>query len=140
MLPRINNTNDNPLPQGILPQTDLTTLQSTGLDFGVLPIMLMFASIGILFLVCCAAWLCVIAFGYLAHKAVIRYLTKVTPHEVVAELAVSTLEKFPSILGVILIALGCATCGSLALCLGCFCYFLKLFKMYEDRALLELLA
>jgi hypothetical protein len=27
---------------------------------------------------------------------------------------------------------GVATCGSLALCLGCFCYFLKLFKMYEE--------
>ena len=27
---------------------------------------------------------------------------------------------------------GFATCGSLALCLGCFCYFLKLFKMYQE--------
>ena len=27
---------------------------------------------------------------------------------------------------------GFATCGSLALCLGCLCYFLKLFQMYQE--------
>ena len=27
---------------------------------------------------------------------------------------------------------GFATCGTLALCIGCFCYFIKLFKMYEE--------
>merc|ERR1711874_498603 len=94
--------------------------------------MLMFSAIGILFLICCAAWLCVIAFGYLAHKALLKYLGKVTPHEIVADLAVSGLQRFPSILGVVLIGLGFATCGSLSLCFGCFCYFLQLFKMYED--------
>jgi len=56
----------------------------------------------------------------------------VSPHELVAEVAVSTLAKFPSILACVLIALAGATCGSLALCLGSFCYFLKLFKMYQE--------
>lgn len=119
--------------QGFLPHTDLSTLQATGLDFGVLPIMLMFCSIGILSIICFFGWVCVVLFGTLANKIAVKYLAKhIGPHEVVADMAVSGLNKFPSILGAFLIAFGFATCGSLALCLGCFCYLIKLFKMYED--------
>ena len=60
-----------------------------------------------------------------------RWATRMSPHEIVADVAVSSLSKFPSILSCLLIALSAATCGSLALCAGCFCYFLKLFKMYQ---------
>eukprot|EP00092_Neocalanus_flemingeri_P010254 GFUD01011050.1.p1 GENE.GFUD01011050.1~~GFUD01011050.1.p1 ORF type:complete len:1057 (+),score=343.38 GFUD01011050.1:48-3218(+) len=116
----------------IFPKTDIEILQSQGLDFGVLPIMMFFAGLGTVFLLTCLAWGTILLCGSLAHKAVMRWATRVSPHEVVAEVAVSTLSNFPSILACILIALGFATCGSLALCLGCFCYFLKLFKMYQD--------
>merc|ERR1719297_694217 len=61
-----------------------------------------------------------------------RWATRAAPHEIVAEVAVASLSKFPSILSCILMALAGATCGSLALCVGCFCYFLKLFKMYQE--------
>ena len=64
-------------------------------------------------------------------RAVMRWATRMSPHEIVADVAVSSLSKFPSILSCLLIALSAATCGSLALCAGCFCYFLKLFKMYQ---------
>merc|ERR1719342_968357 len=111
---------------------DINIVQARGLDFGVLPIMMFFISIGLMFIVASAGWMMILAFGSLAHKAVMRWMTRVTPHELVADVAVSTLSKFPSILACLLIALASATCGSLALCLGCFCYFLKLFKMYQD--------
>merc|ERR550519_737953 len=121
------------LSQGFLPQTDLSALQAAGLDFGVLPIMLMFAAIGILSIICFFGWVCIVLFGTLAHKAVVKYFTtKTIADEIVADIAVSGLNKFPSILGAILIAVGFATCGSVSLCLGCLCYFVKLFKMYED--------
>jgi len=112
--------------------TDINIVQARGLDFGVLPIMMFFISIGLMFIVASAGWMMILAFGSLAHKAVMRWMTRATPHELVADVAVSTLSKFPSILACLLIALASATCGSLALCLGCFCYFLKLFKMYQD--------
>ena len=35
----------------------------------------------------------------------------------------------PQILAVLLVAVAAATCGSLALCLGCLAFFLRLFKM-----------
>jgi len=114
------------------PRNDIEILQSSGLDFGILPIMMFFSSIGLVFLLTCLTWGTILLGGSLAHKAVMRWATTVSPHEVVADVAVSTLEKFPSVLASILIALGFATCGSLALCLGCFCYFLKLFKMYQE--------
>ena len=113
-------------------QTDINIIQDRGMDFGVLPIMLFFISIGLMFLISCAGWAMILACGSLAHQAVLRWATRVSPHELVAEVAVSTLAKFPSILACVLIALAGATCGSLALCLGSFCYFLKLFKMYQE--------
>jgi len=70
--------------------------------------------------------------GSLIHKAIMRWAVQLSPHEVVAEVAVDTLSKFPSILACLLIALGCATCGSLALCVGCVCYFFKVSKLYQE--------
>ena len=49
--------------------------------------------------------------------------------QAVADIAVSSLQRFPSILAVLLIAVAWATCGSVALCIGCLAYFLKLAKM-----------
>ena len=113
-------------------ETDIVTIQDRGIDFGVLPIMMFFMSMGLVFLLTCAAWGMIIAGGSVANAAIMRWATRVTPHELVAEVAVTSLNKFPTILASLLIALACATCGSLALCLGCFCYFLKLFKLYQE--------
>jgi len=116
----------------IIPKNDIQILQELSLDFGILPIMMFFAGIGTVFLLTCLAWGAILLCGSVAHKAVMRWAATVTPHEVVAEVAVSTLARFPTILACILIAIGFATCGSLALCIGCFCYFLKLFKLYQE--------
>ena len=113
-------------------ETDIVIIQNRGIDFGVLPIMMFFMSMGLVFLLTCAAWGMIIAGGSLANAAIMRWVTRASPHELVAEVAVSSLNKFPTILASLLIALACATCGSLALCLGCFCYFLKLFKLYQE--------
>jgi len=120
----------------IMPRNDIEILQSSGLDFGILPIMMFFSSIGLVLILTSLAWGSIILCGTLAHKASSRWRTSTTTvstKEVVPEMAVSTFEKFPSILASILIALGFATCGSLALCIGCLSFFLKLFKMYQDH-------
>jgi glycosylphosphatidylinositol deacylase len=116
----------------IIPKTDIQILQDLNLDFGILPIFMFFAGIGTTFLLTCLAWAAIILFGTLAHKALISWAATLTPHEVVAEVAVSTLARFPAILGCVLIAIGFATCGSLALCIGCFCYFLQVAKLYQE--------
>ena len=112
--------------------TDINIIQDRAIDFGVLPIMLFFISMGLMFLLTCAAWGVIIAGGSVANAAMMRWASRVSPHELVAEVAVSSLNKFPAVLASLLIALACATCGSLALCLGCFCYFIKLFKLYQE--------
>ena len=131
-----------------LPVTDIATLQSRNLDFGLLPIMMFFLAIAVVLVLCCLAWGAVVLFGSLVHKAVVRAAGGVAPTEVVADVAVSTLQRFPTvslkllkqvyllfalsqILAVLLVAVAAATCGSLALCLGCLAFFLRLFKMYH---------
>ena len=93
---------------------------------------MMLAGVGCAFLVTALAWAAVLLCGSMVHKAVMRWATSLTPHEMVAEVAVDILARFPSILACILIGLGCATCGALSLCLGCFCYFLKVSKLYQE--------
>jgi hypothetical protein len=41
-----------------------------------LPILLCFASIGLVFLTCCLAWLAILLAGSLAHKAVLAYFAR----------------------------------------------------------------
>ena len=48
--------------------TDLNLIQDRGLDFGVLPIMLFFISIGLVFIISCAANAMIILCGSLAHR------------------------------------------------------------------------
>jgi hypothetical protein len=50
--------------------------QDGGLDFGLLPILLCFASIGLVFLTCCLLWLAILLAGSLAHKAVLAYFAR----------------------------------------------------------------
>ena len=101
----------------LIPVNDIQILQDLGLDLNVLHIMMFFAGIGTVFLLTCLARGTVLLCGSLAQKAVMRWAATVTPHQVVAE-AKGTLARFPTILGCILIAIGFATCGALALCLG----------------------
>ena len=113
-------------------ETDINIIQNRGQDFGVLPIMMFFISIGLMFFLICAGWGLIVLCGSLANKALTTWAGRFSPHEVVTDLAVSSLAKFPAILATLLVGLGWATCGSLGLCLGCFCYFLKLFSMYRE--------
>ena len=113
-------------------ETDIAIIQARGWDFGVLPIMMFFISIGLMFLLICGGWGLIVLCGSLADKALTRWATRLSPHELLVDVAVTGLAKFPAILACLLLALGFSTCGSLALCVGCFCYFLKLFKMYQE--------
>merc|ERR1719210_2516201 len=85
-----------------------------------------------MFLLICGGWGLIVLCGSLADKAVTRWATRLSPHELLVDVAVTGLAKFPAILACLLLALGFSTCGSLALCVGSFCYFLKLFKMYQE--------
>ena len=80
-----------------LPVTDIATLQSRNLDFGLLPIMMFFLAIAVVLVLCCLAWGAVVMFGSLVHKAVVRAAGGVAPTEVVADVAVSTLQRFPTV-------------------------------------------
>ena len=81
----------------ILPVTDIATLQSRNLDFGLLPIMMFFLAIAVVLVLCCLAWGAVVMFGSLVHKAVVRAAGGVASTEVVADVAVSTLQRFPTV-------------------------------------------
>ena len=80
-----------------LPVTDISILQSRNLDFGLLPIMMFFLAIAVVLILCCLAWGAVVMFGSLVHKAVVRAAGGVAPTEVVADVAVSTLQRFPTV-------------------------------------------
>jgi len=118
----------------MLPPTDITLLQTAGLDFGILPIMLFFGSMGIVFLLVGLVWIIIIGFGTMIQKGLTRLLTSgISPIQgVLGELAVSSMARFPSILSVLLISLAISTCGSLSLCLGSLAYLLKLISMYQE--------
>jgi glycosylphosphatidylinositol deacylase len=121
-----------------LPDTDLKLLADQGVDFGVLPIMMYFVSTGFVFITTVAALATVVICGSLINKIVVRFFASQIPvsdapvSEVIADTALSGITKFPVVISVGLLAIGTASCGSVALCLGTFCQFLHLFKMYKD--------
>ena len=83
-----------------------------------------------------SAWLCILAFGSLAHKSLVRLMVRggASPaSEAVADLAVAGVGRFPVVLAVGLTALALGGCGSLALCAGTFLHFVHLFGMYKDH-------
>ena len=54
--------------------------------------------------------------------------------ELVADVTLAGIERFPLILSGLLITVTAATgCGELALCVGAFCQFLHLVSMYKVR-------
>ena len=79
-----------------------------------------------------------VPFHYLFYKEVFelqRYLIRTTScGELVAEVALAGIERFPLILSGILMALTATTgCGELSIVLGAFCQFVHLFSMYKVR-------
>ena len=87
-------------------------------------------------LISISAWLCVLAFGSLAHKSLVRLMVRQAGNpaaEAVADLAVAGVSRFPVVLAVGLTALALGSCGSLALCAGTFLHFVHLFGMYKDH-------
>ena len=122
----------------LAPVTDFVRLQREGVDFGVLPILLFFVSIGLVTVVAFAAWACVAVFGRAAHKVAVGFFAARVPAvpvaagEMVAEAALSGLSKVPIFLSAFLIALAASTCGTVALCLGTFVHLVQVFGLYKD--------
>ena len=115
---------------------DFQMLNERGIDFGVLPIMMYFISIGFVLILTLSAYMKIIIYGNVMQKFVTKFINSQIPvtgvvTEVVTDSVISGLTKFPIILSFLLIILGTSTCGTLSLCLGTLFQFLKLFKMYK---------
>ena len=96
----------------------------------------LFTAHGALVVISISAWLCILAFGSLAHKSLVRLMVRggASPaSEAVADLAVAGVARFPVVLAVGLTAMALGGCGSLALCAGTFLHFVHLFGMYKDH-------
>ena len=117
-----------------VPRTDFVRIAESGIDFAVLPIVLFFACIGLVGIVGVAAWACVNVFGYFAQQFATTFIAGYTGirSELLVDVAVSGLNKFPFLISGVLIAVSVATCGDVGLCLGTFCNFLHLFDLYKD--------
>ncbi|XP_046461194.1 GPI inositol-deacylase-like [Daphnia pulex] len=72
--------------------------------------------------------------GNVLHTIIIRYLrSSFGISLIVAEVVAIGLSRIPLVISVALIAIGCSTCGSLALFLGLGVYIWKLFDYFEDE-------
>ena len=112
---------------------DFTLLAEQGVDFGMLPIMMYFVSIGFVMTLTLASFLTVVIFGNIISKFAKKIFNANNVIEDLATDAVlNTVTKFPIVLSLALLVIGTSTCGSLALCLGTLCHFLKLFKYYKS--------
>ena len=58
--------------------SDFAIVAESGIDFSLLPIILFFVSIAIMFVVSAAAWACVLAFGNVANTILMKVLSQVT--------------------------------------------------------------
>ena len=117
-----------------VPRTDFVRIAESGVDFAVLPILLFFVCIGLVGIVGVAAWACVVVFGNAANKAATTFVAGYVgvQSELLVDVALGGLNKFPFVISGILMAVSAATCGDVGLCLGTFCNFLHLFDMYKD--------
>lgn len=117
----------------LLINDDFQYMTDTGLNFGLLPIFLFLASLPVTIIMGIVAWGFVVIAGNAVHSFFVKILRRgLGGSDIVAELAVTGLARIPVLVGVGLISLAYSTCGTLALCLATFFYFIKIFQKYED--------
>jgi len=114
-------------------KTDFNLIGEQGIDFGVLPIMMYFISIGVVLALTLSSFLTVIVFGNVLSKLTKKlFSANSLAEDIIVDTAINTVNRFPQILSAALIAIGASTCGALSLCLGTLFHFLKLFKVYKS--------
>lgn len=114
-------------------RSDFIVLGDRGIDFSILPIMMYFISIGFVLILTISAFMTVIVFGNVLNKLVKRVVNvEGMAQDLVADVAINAIGKFPTVLSVLLLAIGASTCGAVSLSLGTLCHFLKLFKIYKS--------
>ena len=69
-----------------------------------------------------AVWAAITFCGSVAHKLLFR-ITRL-PFPIISDTCLSIIEKFPASIAALLISLAFASCGGIALVLGCFVYFI----------------
>ncbi|XP_055912888.1 GPI inositol-deacylase [Eupeodes corollae] len=74
-------------------------------------------------------WAIITFYGNIIHRIFLRLTRLSTP---VFSIALPIIERFPIIAGVALVAIGFASCGGIALILGCLVYLMLIAKQYED--------
>nr|XP_027238269.1 GPI inositol-deacylase-like [Penaeus vannamei]XP_027238270.1 GPI inositol-deacylase-like [Penaeus vannamei]XP_027238271.1 GPI inositol-deacylase-like [Penaeus vannamei] len=112
---------------------DFSIMEESGQQLAVLPILFFLGTLPLSLALGGLAWGFILFFGNSAHFVVTKVLGRsLGGGDMIADLAVSGLSRVPVLLGVALISLAYSTCGTLALCLAGFFYFIKVFKLYED--------
>ncbi|CAH1996626.1 unnamed protein product [Acanthoscelides obtectus] len=115
------------------PQPDMFYLINEGTDFFWLPLVLYLCSVGIVFLMGIGLAVSLVALESTVHKSALKLLARSISFNVSwSDYLMTGLHKVPLIVVVTLILLCLSTCGSLALCLGCLFYFLRLTQMSQD--------
>nr|CAI5842301.1 unnamed protein product [Callosobruchus analis] len=115
------------------PKPDILYLIDEGTDFFLLPVVLYLCSVGIVFLMGIGLAVSLVALESTVHKSALKLLARSISFNVSwSDYLMTGLQKVPLIVVVTLILLCMSTCGSLALCLGCLFYFLRLTQMSQD--------
>nr|CAH7713044.1 unnamed protein product [Callosobruchus chinensis] len=115
------------------PKPDILYLINEGTDFFLLPLVLYLCSVGIVFLMGIGLAISLVALESTVHKSALKLLARSISFNVSwSDYLMTGLHKVPLIVVVTLILLCMSTCGSLALCLGCIFYFLRLTQMSQD--------
>ncbi|VEN44299.1 unnamed protein product [Callosobruchus maculatus] len=115
------------------PKPDILYLIDEGTDFFLLPLVLYLCSVGIVFLMGIGLAVSLVALESTVHKTALKLLARSISFNVSwSDYLMTGLHKVPLIVVVTLVLLCMSTCGSLALCLGCLFYFLRLTQMSQD--------
>nr|CAI5870063.1 unnamed protein product [Callosobruchus analis] len=123
----------NILLPSFAPKPDIIYLIDDGTDFFLLPVVLYLCSVGIVFLMGIGLAVSLVALESTVHKSALKLLARSVSFNVSwSDYLMTGLQKVPLIVVVTLILLRMSTCGSLALCLGCLFYFLRLTQMSQD--------
>lgn len=86
------------------------------------------SALAILNIVTYGLWFGIAVCGNVAHQ----FLFKLTQFPISASVVLPAIQKFPITVGIILISMANASCGSLPLIIAVIVYFILIAKMYED--------
>ncbi|XP_054284020.1 GPI inositol-deacylase-like [Macrosteles quadrilineatus] len=119
--------------KSLLPSADLTTLQQSGLDFMLLPLVLYAVAFSITFLVGLLAYAGVVCSGSTINKFALKFVGKLAGvSRTWTDWLMAAVDKVPCVVSVAMVAILLTSCGGLAMVIGTIYYFMRVCGMYED--------